>query len=695
MPLKQFLSLFFEQDEDINVRLLYEKGTGPIITAKTTIQDTVFIDTKTNKEIDINKLNNNGFGVFFVPNSGGFRNKDITHINSYFIDIDFAKVKLGTFKSEVQAKYEIEKQNETGRFQEFIESEAKNRTISVTGILSNRIIDENKEKFLLQHKKDLENATIVETFSGFHIYFPLKEKEKTNDFNVIQKRLTKHFGGDIQVNNPSRLMRLPSFTHQKYKVNPVIKIRKISNYHYTKKEILNTFFKQEKGVISETIVQKDYDYKLHVETKKTFVPTEINWKKPKRPEKRMNLTEFIQYVKTVSFDEFIENFPDVDTGENIHCPFHNDHNPSATMYYSKNGELVFHCFGCEMQTANIITLYKKTHKNVNYLTAVERLAKILGIRLQDSEFVSEQYKKYRLNRDFIYNLIDDPRMIENDEIQAVLKPSRRLLLRTLNDLAETYLQEDLRDDSDDGIFYISIRELTRKHHLLIEKEAQRKVKSSHYTTIYNHLRFLLLLGLVERVPFEKVPKAYQERSLKEKERIKSIIESAAARRREYGEKVVIDDLENEINYYKIPFLEDVFDEAIEIAKQIKEKGIRIKNLNKNDLITAFGEEIAKRVYPDERSAEKHLNLLSKYIKIIDEELQAKGYFIVEEIGKYRITKGKGKYYTKKESVEFLKREIPNLIDKLNVERKMIRSEEKKRKLGFKGKERTINVLFPK
>src|SRR5690606_18873141 len=97
------------------------------------------------------------------------------------------------------------------------------------------------------------------------------------------------------------------------------------------------------------------------------------------------------------FSDFLEGWED---SESICCPFHNDNHPSAGVFKSFNGEVIFNCFSCDVETMNIIGMYQKTNL-ITYRKAIKKLAKILGIRIQESEFVYDQLEKYRLNRYFL------------------------------------------------------------------------------------------------------------------------------------------------------------------------------------------------------------------------------------------------------------------------------------------------------
>lgn len=102
-------------------------------------------------------------GIFFVVNTGGHNDKDITRINAQFVEMD-----EGTF-SEQQAKIDA---------------------------------------------FPLAPSMIIRTKKSLHTYWFVKNAEVAR-FRPIQKALVKHFAGDPMCVNESRVMRLPGFNHCK------------------------------------------------------------------------------------------------------------------------------------------------------------------------------------------------------------------------------------------------------------------------------------------------------------------------------------------------------------------------------------------------------------------------------------------------------------------------------------------------
>lgn len=124
-------------------------------------------------------------GIFFVVNSGGNSDRKINKINAQFFECD-------TLSLEEQM--------------------------------------ENISKF------PLEPSIIVQTKKSLHVYFLIKNG-KVEKFRDIQKKLAKHFKGDVSCINESRVMRVPGFYHCKEEPVRVKCIKFNPNLFYTQEDL--------------------------------------------------------------------------------------------------------------------------------------------------------------------------------------------------------------------------------------------------------------------------------------------------------------------------------------------------------------------------------------------------------------------------------------------------------------------------
>lgn len=58
------------------------------------------------------------------------------------------------------------------------------------------------------------HATIVSSHKRYHLYWRVTDIQPAQ-FSVLQKAIAKKYGTDSAIDNPSRIMRIPGFFHQK------------------------------------------------------------------------------------------------------------------------------------------------------------------------------------------------------------------------------------------------------------------------------------------------------------------------------------------------------------------------------------------------------------------------------------------------------------------------------------------------
>jgi len=115
-------------------------------------------------ELELKKFNHLR-GVYFVPNTGGNSDSEITRFNAVFVERD---------------DLAVDEQH--------------------------RILD----------GCPLATSIRVETKKSVHAYWLLKENCAAGEWRDIQKRLIAYFDGDKSIKNPSRVMRLPFYMHLTY-----------------------------------------------------------------------------------------------------------------------------------------------------------------------------------------------------------------------------------------------------------------------------------------------------------------------------------------------------------------------------------------------------------------------------------------------------------------------------------------------
>jgi hypothetical protein len=123
----------------------------------------------------LQQFNDQGYEIYFVPNSGGYKSEKITKFNCVFIDLDCGR------------------------------DENKNYYPMETVIPYKKSKIEEINRFIYQP------SYVVETRNGLHVYWLLEEGATVDQFIECEERLISYFDADKVVKNPNRLLRLPNF----------------------------------------------------------------------------------------------------------------------------------------------------------------------------------------------------------------------------------------------------------------------------------------------------------------------------------------------------------------------------------------------------------------------------------------------------------------------------------------------------
>lgn len=671
----RFLRLFREEKEEVVVALLHE---NPLIQndwgALGKARDMYHLEMKTSKtKQPLNrwigydkkqkfyiKTNNEKLGkaVFFVVNIGGKTNKEIAEngeVRSYFIDVDFAKEKYVLATKEIAEK-KAEDLRKKGIFQEVVVEQEKNGDFVVKTRYIKRVIEDKKERFRKKYARYLMNTVMVETYSGFHVYWLVKQAS-TKTFSSVQRALQEKFGGDPKVKNLSRLMRIPGFVHQKYEEQFLVKVVKWSDKYWTEEEIveelgLNLQIPQTNGFVKE---EHKIPIRYNSEVKTSFkilVPREkpeIVFKKHYgvKTTNQMTFREVLEEIKKEKLTTFIES-PNMELDEKIHCPFHRDSKPSANTFISRKNEHLFSCHACEIGTKNVIGLYMAA-RGTGFRATVNDLARMLGIKIVKTEYEEDQLEKYQDNRMF---LNQDLETMFPNIAHYINKYDRKAFLRYFNDTGEVNISKEEYSYKENNIFFNSFRHVAREMH-----------KTSH-DTVTRTVYLLNVLGFVERVPENEVNEELIKRSKIELVNLKERL----SKQGEKGKKEA--DLARAINYYIVTRWTEKAMEIEANAKLMLEKNFALKNINKIELELLLGKEAANRVFPDERVVPKRFQSIFEKIKTaIEEEIRKKGFAVKEEILKKKIRIGKGgkEIVTLKEKEEIFERSIKEIVgDKYKI-----------------------------
>lgn len=156
---QDIINSLYNADDILNLRVFDDKKSGIFTGQKISIE----VGKYATVEATLKEHNAQGHGIFFVVNTGGQKDAEITRINAQFVESD---------------------------------------------TLSFSQMQERIDAFPLQP------SMIIKTRKSLHTYWFIKDGE-VSEFRGIQKQLVEYFDGDPACINESRVMRLPGFYHCK------------------------------------------------------------------------------------------------------------------------------------------------------------------------------------------------------------------------------------------------------------------------------------------------------------------------------------------------------------------------------------------------------------------------------------------------------------------------------------------------
>lgn len=374
----------------------------------------------------------NDFGFFFTPNSPEFdeiencilKDQDIKYINCQFIDID--------------APEEIRK---------------------------DKVILEQwkKEQYNKVEQWTFPPSIIVISKNGLHCYWLVNEGRKEL-FRCIQLQLAFYFNGDKKCQNPSRILRLPSFMHKKDRGNQYyVFIKKMEDIRYTQEQLSKGLPKVPEYKIKESI-KKQREIKPAIQLE---------------PGQEKRLWKLIK--------NYIEL--DRDTGKKITCrcpmPDHGDKNPSA--WFDKEYQW-FHCASThcgislpledladELSWDDVLAELKRPKYQINILNAYKKVKKqmvnvsecpVLELSNYENQFVdniTQKVFKIFLSRGQVLN--EKHRKYIRDIVNILCKSEKSLTPDLIpldmgggkSTIIEVFIEESLKYNPNYGVILVKER----------------------------------------------------------------------------------------------------------------------------------------------------------------------------------------------------------------------------------------------
>lgn len=617
----EFLSLFKDQNEAVFFRLIKETDKGIVnsYNCKLTINDE---DEYPLIQRLFKKYQREGFGVYFVVNSGGTKKDNIRRINAHFLDMDFGKVPM--LKDNKILKDENNKVIYEHRTKEEIENYKQNFLVNL-----------NKFK--------LSPNIVVETKNGFHVYWLLNRNSYQNTllFTPIQEAFLEYFGNiepriehaDPSVKSPERVLRIVDYMHLKNPADPfLIKCIYInSDFNYSQKDIISAL-NIDASKLNTNKINKKNKALDKVEKKSTYELTTIPIIKYNCS--NLSSVDYKDIFKFLRREIDLRDFLGINAQINYKfcCIFHDDKSPSANISITSDGSYKYFCNSpnCTHYNPNgldIIDIVEIQNKS-NTEQALDYLCNYYNIQVVDTEWIKKETIKYDSNISIFNNIENFKSMFPN--INKVLRYGCSVAMELLS-IAKNNIHNRLLQYDGNSVFFTSNRYIAKK-------------LKKNLTRTNQYINLLCVLGLLIKIPDNNVPKGM----LKTAKQI--------AKKKGY----------NRISFYAIPNFLDVLDAAEINAKLMSECRFSINSMSKVYVENLLGTDSASKTYLVPSKDSEHRKKIREDLEYIAiSNITTIGYVTKDLILKEKIfTNNKLlNYETKKYE---LNRIIPDLIHKYDL-----------------------------
>lgn len=334
---------------------------------------------------DIEKYNGKA-DLYFIPNIGGRKNKDIVKFKTFFIDLDCGRT-------------------------------AENKYFPLDYV--KRYKETQLKK--LQSFKIKPNA-VVETRNGYHIYWFIKENINYETWYSIENFLVEYFNADKKVKSPANQLRIPGTYWIKNNIEqPVFcKIVELNNFI----TYIETYFDLFDIKKQQKTTSKTQDIKFN--QKNIIVPPPKNT--------FTSYKDIFDYLtKSVNMTEYLGEHYGLkcSSSGSFCCLIHKENTPSASIFKTDTGIQLYYCHSdrCGFK-GNIIQVVSKL-ENCSRTAAIRKICTDLNIKYEKNQEIVE------LIFDNLQTLKDDIKYSHSDlygVIYRYLPTLRALHLTALDNL---------------------------------------------------------------------------------------------------------------------------------------------------------------------------------------------------------------------------------------------------------------------
>lgn len=252
-------------------------------------------------------------------------------------------------------------------------------------------------------------------------------------------------------------------------------------------------------------------------------------------------------------------------------------NKDGYRYFSKNNSITEEK---EIIPLDIIDLYEIIH-NVSYYKALAELCKLFKIKVEEGEWIMNQKIKYVDNLAEIENAKEEMRLRYPSLYKYIKK--HLYLLTKMNLVAIKSLCTSKESVSNSSIFFVSSR-------FLEEDFAEQDITKSH-SLLSILINMFCCLGLIEKIPFSKIPQSFKNKATTQKEEKRSLV-----------------------SFYTIPeYTTAILTEAEKRVIKLNKAKISATMINVKNTEKVLGKRIYKKVFEDEAIRLKSLESQKKVI----------------------------------------------------------------------------------
>ena len=320
---------------------------------------------------EINRYNKKK-DIYFIPNIGGTKTKDITEFKTFFIDLDCGRDENGNYYSL----------NKVRRFKEA-------QLVKIDNF-------------------EIKPNIVVETRNGLHAYWFIHDKIDFELWSKIENAFVKYFNSDKKVKSPANQMRVPNTFWMKDKENPffckIIRSNDVKTYIASYCMMLKNEKPKNPASKPETSISAKHKFRMKKKIFKSYKDV------------------FDYITKNISMFDYLKKYYNLDavSAKNFCCIFHSDEKASADIFKTDSGIELYYCHSsCCGFVGNLIQVVSKL-ENCSRSAAINKICENLNV-------------KYEENIETMRFLLDNIKTID-DDIQYSHKDLYGIIYRYLPSL---------------------------------------------------------------------------------------------------------------------------------------------------------------------------------------------------------------------------------------------------------------------